>query len=101
MDLIADLLIVNDCNRFAVVNNEVLKEMYNQFRVHCIQTLIISIMALHVCTLGQHYSYNPVIIKIKINKRSIKHFIMYHALNVSIHSVSLFVEALTDTGQHC
>ena len=29
MDLTADLLIVSNCNRYVVVNNEVLREIYN------------------------------------------------------------------------
>ena len=36
MDLTADWLIVNDFNRYVVVNNEVLREIYNLFGVYCI-----------------------------------------------------------------
>ena len=57
MDLIADLLIVNDYNRYVVVNNEALREIYNLFGCTAYK-LSISINYGTTCILGQQYSYN-------------------------------------------
>ena len=75
MDLIANLLIVNDYITYVVVNNEVLKNIYNLFGVHWMWTLDISISSYYgtACILGQHYSYKLWSLEPhKINYRSTK-----------------------------